>query len=79
MGTIDWAASTRYSNHLNIVTSYEEQLLQLFYGVTWDGDLINKTERTNAVKAGHAVKSWGWNIITQEGVKFLVDTGAVVA
>ena len=79
MGSITWAKDTNYSSHLTRVTTYEECLLQLFYGVTWDGDLISKRHRSEAVKNGHASQVHGWNFITESGVVFLHESEAVRA
>jgi len=79
MGSITWATSTKYSSHLVYATTYEECLLQLFYGVTWDGDLISKDHRSDAIENGHSISVEGWNIITREGVLFLAESGAVLS
>lgn len=48
-----------------------EQLQQLTH-LTWDGDLVSKTERTNLVNAGYAQRvEGGWNIITAKGIEYL--------
>ena len=67
----------QYSKHLKNYTSYEETLLQLCYGVRWDGDLINKAQIGNAVSNGHVIRWNGWSMITRDGVKHLDDTGAI--
>lgn len=78
MGTVAWANKKPYSKHLTITTLYEECLLQLFYGVTWDGDLIGSGYNLEAVQKGHAKKiEGGWNMITEKGVLFLIESGAV--
>ena len=47
------------------------QLLQLTH-LTWDGDLISKSERTKLVKAELAQRvKGGWNIITSNGIEYL--------
>lgn len=78
MRTITWIQDTRYSRHVHTASVYEECLLQLFYGVTWDGDLISKQEIKSAINKGHAHKTpGGWNLITREGVAFLALSGAI--
>ncbi|UOR07219.1 hypothetical protein MUN82_08990 [Hymenobacter aerilatus] len=51
------------------------QLMQ----VTWDGDLISKADRTWLVEAGLATRGDGWNMITPQGVKYLVELGLIHA
>ena len=53
-----------------------EQLLQLLQ-ITFDGDLINKTERDKLQQMGYCTKSSGFNIITPEGIKLLYDSGLI--
>jgi len=47
-----------------------DQLLQLTK-VTWDGDLISKTERDCLVKECLASRSSGFNVITDNGIRIL--------
>lgn len=54
-----------------------DQLLQLFCGVTWDGDLLDKTSRSELIKAGLAEKEDGYNLITRKGVRYLYRLGVV--
>ena len=56
---------------------YTEQLLLLFKGVTWDGDLIDKQARDELVKAGLADRKRGYNFITAKGIEYLLDLGIV--
>ena len=51
-----------------------EQLQQLI-SITWDGDLISKTDRDLLVKLGYAEREGGYNFISSKGVKLLVDMG----
>ncbi len=54
-----------------------EQLLQLVR-LTWDGDVINKTERDILMKDGLCARfGAGWNIITEEGVEVLYKLGLI--
>lgn len=55
-----------------------EQLVQL-RTVTWDGDLISKSERDALVKCGYVERCCGYNFINAEGVKVLVNLGALRA
>jgi len=51
-----------------------EQLLQLFNGVTWDGDLISKPDRDELIKIGLSDKAGGgFNYITGKGIQYLSD------
>jgi hypothetical protein len=60
----------RYVNK-HPVSSFYDQLMQLMF-LTWDGDLISKSDRDQLVKKGLAVRFGnGWNIITETGVAFL--------
>lgn len=45
--------------------------LQQLIRMTFDGDLIGKTERDYLVERGYATRVNGWNIITPEGIKYL--------
>lgn len=49
-----------------------EQLKQLTK-VTWDGNLICKSDRDNLVKIGLADRLEGFNFITKKGLKYLID------
>jgi hypothetical protein len=51
-----------------------EQLIQLAE-VTWDGNLISKSDRTALCEAGLAVQRDGWNVITPMGIMYLVNLG----
>jgi len=54
-----------------------EQLLQLLR-LTWDGDIINKTERDILRKEGLCIQfGAGWNIITEQGVEILYKLGFI--
>lgn len=50
----------------------EEQLIML-RTATWDGDLISKSYRKELVKLGFVEQAYGWNFITSEGIKYLLD------
>ena len=55
-----------------------EQLLQLFNGTTWDGNLISKRDRDGLVQSGFAVRArGGYNLITVKGVEYLLDLGLI--
>jgi hypothetical protein len=56
--------------------SLVEQLQQLTC-LTWDGDLIGKSNRDELVKVGLAQRFNGWNLITEKGVKYLQDLGFI--
>lgn len=58
-------------------SGYTEQLLLLFKGATWDGDLIDKQARDELVKAGLADRKRGYNFITAKGIEYLLDLGIV--
>lgn len=54
-----------------------EQLLQLLR-ITWDGDIINKTERDALLKEGLCIQfGAGWNLITPEGADMLYKLGFI--
>ena len=54
-----------------------EQLLQLLQ-ITWDGDIINKTERDILIKLELAyTTSGGFNIITPKGIEYLYELGFI--
>jgi len=53
-----------------------EQLILIFNGATWDGDLISKHGRDELVKAGLVERTeYGYNIITAKGVEYVVELG----
>lgn len=55
-----------------------EQLIQIFNGATWDGDLISKQDRDALVKAGLVSRAdYGYNIITSKGVDYIVELNLV--
>jgi hypothetical protein len=57
----------------------DEQLLQLFDGVTYDGDLISKDARNALVLEGLADRTKGYNFLTCAGVqKALIVRNTVV-
>lgn len=60
------------------MSGYLEQLIDIFRGSVWDGNLISKRDRDELVKAGLVVKSHGWNIITPKGVTYLNELGLLV-
>ena len=71
-----------YSNYYKTAqcdgqTGRVEQLLQLLR-ITWDGDLVNKTERDILVKLELAINFGnGYNIITPKGVTYLDELGFI--
>lgn len=55
-----------------------DQLMQIFRGCVWDGDLISKSDRDSLVNLGLVEKcTGGWNIITAKGITYLVELGFV--
>lgn len=53
------------------------QLQQLTH-LTWDGDLIGKSERDRLVKAELAQRiPNGWNLITPKGIEYLETLGFI--
>ena len=62
----------------NINTVPLEQLLQLLR-IIWDGDLISKSDRDTLVKMGYATRANGFQIITGEGITYLVESGIIRA
>lgn len=57
--------------------NHTEQLVQLFYGVVWDGDLISKNSRDELVNAGLVMRCRGYNIITSKGIEYVLDQGLI--
>lgn len=57
-------------------TFYAEQLFQLLRIVA-DGDLIDKSSRDKLVADGYAQKVNGFNIITAEGIRRLMEIGYI--
>lgn len=60
------------------MSGYLEQLLDIFRGSVWDGNLMSKTHRDELLKAGLVQKANGWNIITPKGVTYLSELGLLV-
>lgn len=66
------------NNYVRKGNGYIEQLMQLFGGAKWDGDLICKDHRKQLVKSGLAVQAeGGFNLITPKGVKYLSELGLI--
>ena len=61
---------------INGKRNYMEQLVQLTT-VTWDGDLICKSDRDELVKCGYAEKINGFNLITANGIIALSNLGII--
>ena len=55
-----------------------EQLMQLLQ-IVWDGDLISKNDRDALVKMNFDVRVNGFQIITEEGIEYLVANGLISA
>ena len=49
-----------------------EQLKQLLTA-TWDGNLIGKPNRDELVRMGLAARAHGYNFITADGIRLLLD------
>lgn len=60
-----------------MLDNHIEQLMQIFNGAIWDGDLISKDSRTQLVKAGLVEQTGGYNIITSKGVGYVIDLGLI--
>jgi hypothetical protein len=54
-------------------TGYLEQLVQIFNGAVWDGNLICKSHRDILHEHGYITRTGGWNIITPEGATILIN------
>jgi len=65
------------SELLDMLDGNTEQLLQIFNGVTWDGDLISKSTRDLLVDDGMVERVEGWNIITAKGAAYLIKLNLV--
>ena len=57
------------------MNGYIEQMLQIFDGAVWDGNLIGKRHRDELYKNGLIDRVMGWNIITKKGVKYVISLG----
>jgi hypothetical protein len=52
--------------------------LQQLTCLTFDGDLIGKSERDKLVKEGLAQRvNGGWNLITSKGIQYLENLGFI--
>lgn len=60
----------------NLSIGRVEQLLQLLQ-ITWDGDLISKSDRDELVKNELAFKTSGFNLITGKGIIYLLELGFI--
>lgn len=58
-------------------TGYLEQLLQIFKGSVWDGDLISKSHRDELIKRGMVDKARGMSFITGHGIDALYNIGVI--
>ena len=56
----------------------QDQLLQIFHGATWDGDLISKDARDSLHKRDLIARHKGYNIITIWGVDLVLSAKLVV-
>lgn len=57
--------------NLQMGHSFRDQIMQLLR-ITWDGDLVSKSDRDELVRRGLAVKTnGGYNILTKEGIEYL--------
>jgi hypothetical protein len=57
-------------------TSTEAAVLQCM-SVRWDGDVESKRERSNAAAQGWIAQHNGFNVITPEGIKMLLERGLI--
>lgn len=57
------------------MNGYIEQLLQIFDGAVWDGNLISKAHRDELCKNDLVDRVSGWNIITKKGVEYVLALG----
>lgn len=53
--------------------------LQQLTNLTWDGDLISKSERDKLLKAGLIIKRNGWQVISEKGIDYLSNGGFINA
>jgi hypothetical protein len=63
---------------VNDILVLVEQLKQLLT-VTADGNLLSKSARTRLVNAGYVERINGFNFLTKDGVKVLIDFGLLYA
>lgn len=53
-----------------------DTIWQLFRnGPTWDGNMVSKSDRDIAVKAGLVERTDGWNWLTHSGVTLALELG----
>jgi hypothetical protein len=58
-----------------IETCELRQLHQLMQHPVWDGDLIDKSARDHLEKAGLINRLNGWNFLSLEGIRTLLNMG----
>jgi hypothetical protein len=58
-----------------MMSTYLNQLVQVFNGAVWDGDLISKCARDRLVSDGLVCRVQGYNIITSDGVRAALASG----
>jgi hypothetical protein len=63
--------------HPNAKPSAVEAAVLQCMTVRWDGDVESKRERSNAVAQGWIVQHNGFNVITPEGIKMLLERGLI--
>lgn len=61
----------------SVANTLLEPLAQLLT-VTWDGNLMSKDARDRLVKCGLVERAHGYNWLTNKGIQYLVDLGALV-
>lgn len=52
-----------------------EQLVQIWNGATWDGNLISSSRRDELEARGLVVRYSGWNLVTLLGARYILDNG----
>ena len=61
---------------LTMPSGVHEALWQMFKdGPIWDGNLVCKTSRKWLIDEGLAMRTMGWNFLTDEGVEMAVSLG----
>ena len=67
-------SNPQLSNNILLSESEIHQLIQLIV-VTWDGNLVSEDARNKLIERGYVRRRWGFNWLTEVGVKVLIDAG----
>lgn len=65
-----------FTSHAKNQSGPIESLLQLTR-LTWDGDIISKSDRDFLIRSGLAQRNNGYSMVTPKGIQYLVDLNLI--